>query len=688
MRNFARVFACFGLLALGLGSGGAQSGRISVRLEKGGIPVFSGSGALFLAGPDSAGDFALFPADLSSGGTAFAPAGEQREESDLGLSVRTAPSGEIGALMARPSGSRYELVFDRFDGSRQIGRTVVRSGDLPLYSPDLDFGPDSKPWGAWIRLQNGREEVVVADLAGGREWTVTGPDLPRASRPKLLVRGESEAWIFWAGRAEGHDRIYSSALRPEGWTSPAAVTEDARYPQTCPAACLDAAGRPLVVWSAYDGNDYEIVSASWTGASWTVPEFLTNNADADLDPAVVFAPGVGPVAVWRRTSPAGHGVESSVRTGAAWSGVARIGARGKDAVRSLSVAVSGDRLALSWISGGEIAIRILAVAEIFEAAGRGPVPASPPDASSPPFDPYRDENQYIAFGDSITFAENHGYEASLESRLASKFGAAQIWNEGVGGETTAEGLIRITDVAAAHAARYLLLMEGTNDVIFLDISMEAAAFDLEEMARRSLQAGILPLIATIIPRKDWRWTVAPYQSRIIELNGRIRKLAAALAIPYVDQYEAFFSYSDADGGWPSLLLDDGVHPNEKGFAFMSDVWYGGIIALPFPPVNVRAARAVDKVLFYRRTGNLLLWHNSSKLDPAGIVGYRIYRKTPTDAAFPAAALAQVPFKPTALEFRFFDSTIDTKRTYQYVITALRADGVEGACSDIARDDII
>ncbi len=205
--------------------------------------------------------------------------------------------------------------------------------------------------------------------------------------------------------------------------------------------------------------------------------------------------------------------------------------------------------------------------------------------------------------------------------------------------------------------------------------------------RRCLRAGMLPLIATIIPRSDWRWLTAPFQSRIVELNGRIRTLAEVLGVPVVDQYETFLSYPASQGGWPALLLADGVHPNPAGFEIMARAWYDGIVLLPFPPVNVRAARGTNKILFRRQPGNILLWRNSAKLASTGIVAYRIYRKKPGDPAFPAAFLAAVPFQRTALEFRFFDSTIDTRLVYQYVITALRADGVEGPCSDIARDDI-
>jgi lysophospholipase L1-like esterase len=684
MRKSIRILAPIFILAvfvhpdvIGEGSPSGRTGRAS-------IPLFDKTGELTVVSQNDRGGLNIGPA--SSGGMSSASAPSGRPSAPLGIAAKAAPSGEIGAVWARNDGPAFEIVYGRIrDGALAESRVVRVSAD-PLFSPDIDFDGDSHPWLAWVRQPEGRDEIVVEDIQSEKIWIVNDPGSPSALSPKLLVIDDGNAWIFWTGRAEGHDRIFASVLTQESWSAPRSIEPGARYPQASPSACLDASGRPLVVWSGYDGNDYEIYSSSWTGNAWTDAERITDNADSDLNPAVAFVPAAGPVVVWCKSALRGHTIGTALRAGNVWSGEIAFGGPFGDPVRSLGLAVFGDHIGLAWTSGAEIMSRVAGVGEILNGTSAGQA-APGGGAPAPPFDPLRDENQYTAFGDSITFAEGHGYEPSLELRLVAKFGAARIWNEGLGGETTAEGLVRIDQAIAAHAARYLLLMEGTNDVVFLDTSMEAAAFDLEEMARRGLRAGMLPLIATIIPRKDSYWTTPPFQSRIVELNGRIRKLASTLGIPLVDQYETFMSYPEASGGWESLFLDDGVHPNETGFLVMSESWYGGIVQLPFPPVNIRAARATDRILFYRRTGNMILWRNSSKIDPARIVAYRIYRKDPADAAFPGVRLASVPFLRTAPEFHFFDFAIDSKKVYQYVITALRADGVEGPCSDIARDDI-
>jgi lysophospholipase L1-like esterase len=269
--------------------------------------------------------------------------------------------------------------------------------------------------------------------------------------------------------------------------------------------------------------------------------------------------------------------------------------------------------------------------------------------------------------------------------LRQRYGTSTLWNEGIGGETTVEGLARFDAAVAAHASRYLMLMEGTNDVIFGDISMDTTAFDLGEMSRRAVQAGVLPLLATIIPRKDWYWTTPVFQARIFDLNAKIRTRAASQKIPLVDQFNVFYYYPTTDGGWQSLILPDGVHPNPKGFDVMAAAWLDGIKILPFPPSELRLARELDKVLFAERTYNVLRWRNNPKCETDQIAGFRIYRKERLDSAAAYQLAATFSFLAPVTDYRFLDANIVPGRTYSYVITALRKDGIEGPASVMVFD---
>lgn len=322
-----------------------------------------------MAAPDGSGGFGLVPFGTSEDGFSPAPHPSLGAVS-LGMAARTAPSGEIGAIWARTNGTVYEIVFSRFRGGRLIENKIVQAARSPLFTPDLAFESGSRPWAAWIRREGGRDEVVVLEIDREKAWVVNGPGLPGALSPKLLVSGGGDVWVVWTGRSTGHDRIYASMLAEGAWSAPQAIPSDARYPQTSPAAYLDAEGRPCVVWSGYDGNDYEIFTSSWIGSAWTDALRITDNTDADLNPIAAFVPGAGTTVIWSKSTLRGHIVAAAFRQDGGWTGETVIGGFSENPIRSLGLAASGGRIALSWTSGDETFSRVAGVWEILETAVR------------------------------------------------------------------------------------------------------------------------------------------------------------------------------------------------------------------------------------------------------------------------------------------------------------------------------
>ena len=86
---------------------------------------------------------------------------------------------------------------------------------------------------------------------------------------------------------------------------------------------------------------------------------------------------------------------------------------------------------------------------------------------------------FLAFGDSITAGTKsdpvtlrlvpaaYAYTVLLQSRLAARYTLQTpiVWNEGVGGEFTSDGLIRLRPLLLQFRPEVLLLMEGTNDLL-------------------------------------------------------------------------------------------------------------------------------------------------------------------------------------------------------------------------------
>jgi len=126
--------------------------------------------------------------------------------------------------------------------------------------------------------------------------------------------------------------------------------------------------------------------------------------------------------------------------------------------------------------------------------------------------------KYAAVGDSITAATvkdgsikfdesnlwNHGgYPARLESTNAL-FGLganADVVNEGVPGQTTAESLTKISGVLS-KGYHVMLLMEGTND-IFAGIPTETIKSNLREIDKKGVGFGTDTVYATIIRKVNF-----------------------------------------------------------------------------------------------------------------------------------------------------------------------------------------
>ena len=156
------------------------------------------------------------------------------------------------------------------------------------------------------------------------------------------------------------------------------------------------------------------------------------------------------------------------------------------------------------------------------------------------------------------------------------------------GENTWEAVSRIGPVLTENLALYLLLMEGTNDVSWLDYSLSTTAFNLRQILGTALDMGVFPFISTIPPRAGSRWKQIIID-RTAELNGLIEDLAGELKVMLVDNGGAFLDFPPSSGGHEALISDDNIHPNNLGYQVMAETWYQQIRRLPFPPASLVAA---------------------------------------------------------------------------------------------------
>jgi len=286
-----------------------------------------------------------------------------------------------------------------------------------------------------------------------------------------------------------------------------------------------------------------------------------------------------------------------------------------------------------------------------------------------------DDQKLSAFGDSITFGamngpyQVEGYPPRLQVLLEDLFTDPRLSNRGIPGEPTWEALSRVESVISADLALYFLLMEGTNDVSTSSYSMETTAFNLRQILLICRDYGVYPLVSNIIPRARSRWS-ATARERTLDLNQKILDLSRDIRVPFVDMYAAF---DQNPGGHETLISDDNLHPNLDGYQLMAETWHEGIARLPFPPLPVSAVK------FPRRGEIRVTWEADPRLAPnADVIVWRIYRKREDSGTFQLRG--SVPDETLA----FTDQAVDLDVDYDYALSALNSDQVEGPLSAMIR----
>jgi lysophospholipase L1-like esterase len=611
--------------------------------------------------------------------------------------------GTIWAAWVKWETGRSRVELASFGGTEIefVGTVGYRDGyDL---SPDFAFSPAGSPWLTWVNSREGLTRVLVQDIGSQETWILTAESSASAAGPKILFDAGGSPWAFWSVTSGPSGEIAYRVFKHGAWTAPALVPRETNWPALNPDAAVDGGGTVWLTWSGYDGQDFRIYLSRWTGTGWAPEIPVSENPGPNLFPSLGFGQDGSPLVVWTRSTDRGRlvclgcyengtaGPETCLDSEPGWTSPPKL-------IQDVGGAAVGRR------SGDRI--RITSLPQVPAASRPSVVSSSTPPRL--PINPQLDENKYAGFGDSITFGyvdfypyPERGYIPRLNAILSSAYGSQRVVNEGFGGEVTAEGLIRIPKVFIADLPRYLLIMEGTNDVIFTDITIPSAAFNLQEMVRKCLAAGVFPAIATIIPRLDWFGGQTIYQERLLSLNARIRQIAANMSVPLVDMYSAFATYPISSGGVLSLLSKDLKHPSDKGYQFMAETWFSGIRSFPFPPVNVSVAVLEPEIKVPSRIwarpgaapripreapadprlpfGNLLTWKHSPKIfDTSKILGYRIYRKAATDqtATFQLLAFVDQPLE-------YFERGPAVIGRYDYALSTIRRDGIEGPISDIA-----
>jgi acyl-CoA thioesterase I len=177
--------------------------------------------------------------------------------------------------------------------------------------------------------------------------------------------------------------------------------------------------------------------------------------------------------------------------------------------------------------------------------------------------PAPNENRVVFFGDSITDIW----------KLDESFAGKPYVNRGIGGQTTSQMLVRFRQDVIDLQPKAVVILAGTNDIAgntgpISNEDIESNFTDLAELARAHnihlIFSSILP-VHNYTPKSQDFFAQRP-MSRILVLNKWLKDYCLKNDLTYLDYFTAMV---DDKGLLKRDLADDGLHPNQAGFAVMA-----------------------------------------------------------------------------------------------------------------------
>lgn len=179
--------------------------------------------------------------------------------------------------------------------------------------------------------------------------------------------------------------------------------------------------------------------------------------------------------------------------------------------------------------------------------------------------PAKGDDRVVFMGDSITDWW----------KLEDAFPGKPYVNRGISGQTTPQMLIRMRPDVIDLKPKVVVFLAGTNDISGNTgpMMLEDIQRNLQSMAELAKANGIRVVMASVLPINDYgKLNGAPITrsgrrppETIIALNKWIKEYCAANNHIYLDYFSASV---DEKGFLKTELAEDGLHPNEKGYALM------------------------------------------------------------------------------------------------------------------------
>jgi lysophospholipase L1-like esterase len=180
------------------------------------------------------------------------------------------------------------------------------------------------------------------------------------------------------------------------------------------------------------------------------------------------------------------------------------------------------------------------------------------------------ERRVVFFGDSIT-------DNWSKAGYGGFFPGRPYVNRGIGGQTTAQMLLRFRPDVIDLQPDAVVILAGTNDIAGNagPVSLEAVEQNLATMAELAKLHDIRVVLASLLPVSDDKRdaegrpllrTQDRPTAKLRALNAWMEDYARRNGHVYLDYFSAA---SDASGLLKPDLNNDGLHPNAAGYAVMA-----------------------------------------------------------------------------------------------------------------------
>lgn len=167
------------------------------------------------------------------------------------------------------------LLLIRGEGERAERLPVPDAGGTIVTSPVVLASGDDLLALAWLAGDAPeRLSVRVAPWEGGSwgEAEVVAAPAPGSQLALVgAVLGDGSAVLVWSAFDGTDDEIVWSRGAGNRWSEPARLAADNEVPDVTPVVAPLGDGA-VVAWNRFRGGEYAVVTARWTGETWSAPE--------------------------------------------------------------------------------------------------------------------------------------------------------------------------------------------------------------------------------------------------------------------------------------------------------------------------------------------------------------------------------------------------------------------------------